>query len=86
MLFRSNGLPTEITSQVLSVDMEEGFYRYVITKNGEEFAGALSGNGATITSIAPLNLREIFLHLVRKEQPCTSGNAGAKPVFSQSYS
>ena len=78
-----NGLPTRITSQVLSVDMEGGFYRYVITKGGEEFAEALSRNGATVTGMVPLNLREIFLQLVRKEQPCTSGNAGAKPVFSQ---
>lgn len=62
-----NELPTQITPQVLSVDKEGDFYRYVITKDGEEFAGALSQNGATITSIAPLNLREIFLQLVRKE-------------------
>ena len=63
-----SGLPTQITSQVLSVDMEGGFYRYVITKDGEEFAEELSRNGATITSMLPLNLREIFLQLVRKEQ------------------
>ena len=63
-----NGLPTWITSQVLTVDTDGDFYRYVVTKDGEEFAEALSRNGATITSIAPLNLREIFLQLVRKEQ------------------
>ena len=63
-----NGLPTEITSQVLSVEMEGDFYRYVITKDGEEFAEALSRNGATITNLVPLSLREIFLQLVRKEQ------------------
>ena len=63
-----NGLPTQITSQVLSLDREGDFYRYVITKDSEEFAEALARNGATITSIAPLNLREIFLQLVRKEQ------------------
>jgi hypothetical protein len=79
-------LPTQITSQVLSVEMEGGFYRYVITTDGEGFAAALCRNGSTVTSIVPLSLREIFLHLVRKEQPCTSGNAGAKPVFSQSSS
>ena len=63
-----NGLPTWITSQVLTVDTDGDFYRYVVTKDGEEFAEALSRNGATITSMAPLNLREIFLQLVRKEQ------------------
>jgi ABC-2 type transport system ATP-binding protein len=61
-------LPTQITQQVLSVEMEGGFYRYVITKDGEEFAEALARDGATITNMVPLNLREIFLHLVRKEQ------------------
>jgi ABC-2 type transport system ATP-binding protein len=61
-------LPTQITQQVLSVEMEGGFYRYVITKDGEDFAEALSRDGATITNMVPLNLREIFLHLVRKEQ------------------
>lgn len=75
-------LPTEVTAQVLSVDFEADFYRYVITRDGEDFAAMLLRNGATITSIAPLNLREIFLHLVRKEQPCISGNAGEKHAFS----
>lgn len=81
-----NGLPMEITSQVHSVKMEEGFYRYVVMADGDGFAEALCRNGATIMSIAPLNLREIFLHLVRKEWPCTSGSVGAKPVSSRSSS
>jgi ABC-2 type transport system ATP-binding protein len=81
-----NGLPAEITSQVLSVDVEEGFYRYVITRDGDEFAAALSRSGATITGIVPLSLREIFLQLVRKEQLCISGNAGGKPAYSASSS
>jgi ABC-2 type transport system ATP-binding protein len=79
-----NNLPTQITSQVLSVEMEENFYRYVVTKDGEGFAGTLSRNGATITNVAPLSLREIFLELVRKEKSCTSGNAGATHAFSSS--
>jgi hypothetical protein len=52
----------------LSVVVEENFYRYVVTKDAEDFAAGLSHNGATITNIAPLSLREIFLQLVRKEQ------------------
>ena len=79
-----NKLPREITSQILSVEMEGNFYRYVVTKDGEGFAGLLSQNGATITNVAPLSLREIFLELVRKEKPCTSGNAGETHAFSSS--
>jgi ABC-2 type transport system ATP-binding protein len=63
-----NTLPTETSSQVLSVVAEGNFYRYVVTKNAESFAAGLSQNGATVTSIVPLSLREIFLQLVRKEQ------------------
>ncbi len=79
-------LPTQRTRQVISVEEDGGFYRYVIARNGDEFADELARDGASITQVAPLSLREIFLHLVRREQPCTSGNAGARPAFSASSS
>jgi ABC-2 type transport system ATP-binding protein len=63
-----SSLPAQISSQVLSVDVEENFYRYVVTRDAEGFAAELSRNGATVASIATLGLREIFLQLVRKEQ------------------
>lgn len=63
-----NSLPAQTSSQVLSVVVEGNFYRYVVTKGADGFAAGLSQNGATVTNIAPLNLREIFLQLVRKEQ------------------
>jgi ABC-2 type transport system ATP-binding protein len=63
-----NALPTQTSSQVLSVVAEGNFYRYVVTKNAESFAAGLSQNGATVANIVPLSLREIFLQLVRKEQ------------------
>lgn len=63
-----NSLPAETSPQVLSVDVEGNFYRYVVTRDAESFAAELSRNGATVTSIAPLGLREIFLQLIRKEQ------------------
>jgi ABC-2 type transport system ATP-binding protein len=81
-----NSLPTRTSAQVLSVDVEGNFCRYVVTRDGEGFAAALSENGATITNTVSLSLREIFLHLVRKEPSCTSGNAGATPVASSSSS
>ena len=48
--------------------VEENFSRYVVTKDAEGFTARLSRNGATVTSIAALGLREIFLRLIRKEQ------------------
>jgi ABC-2 type transport system ATP-binding protein len=63
-----NSLPSQTSPQILSVVVEGNFYRYVVTKDAEDFAAGLSHNGATITNIAPLSLREIFLQLVRKEQ------------------
>jgi ABC-2 type transport system ATP-binding protein len=77
-----NALPVQRSGEVLSVVAEGNFWKYVVTKNAEAFARELSRNGATVTSISPLSLREIFLELVRKEQPCTSGHAGATPVLS----
>ncbi len=75
-----NFLPAQVSAEVLSVEAEGDFRRYVVTKDAEDFAAGLSRNGATVTNIVPLSLREIFLHLVRKEMSCTSGNAGATPV------
>lgn len=63
-----NSLPSQTSPQILSVGVEGNFYRYVVTKDAEDFAAGLSQNGAAITNIAPLSLREIFLQLVRKEQ------------------
>jgi ABC-type multidrug transport system ATPase subunit len=63
-----NSLPAHTSSQILSVDVEEDFYRYVVTRDAEGFVAALSQNGAAVTSIATLGLREIFLQLIRKGQ------------------
>jgi ABC-2 type transport system ATP-binding protein len=63
-----NSLAAQTSPQILSVAVEGNFYRYVVTKDADGFAAGLSQNGATITNIAPLSLREIFLQLVRKEQ------------------
>jgi ABC-2 type transport system ATP-binding protein len=63
-----NSLPAQTSPQVLSVVVDGNFYRYFVTKDADSFAAGLSQNGATITNIIPLSLREIFLQLVRKEQ------------------
>jgi ABC-2 type transport system ATP-binding protein len=79
-----SSLPSHAGSQILSVDVEGNFYRYVVSRDAEGFAAELSRNGATIASIAPLGLRDIFLHVVKKGKSCTSGNVGATLVVSSS--
>ena len=79
-----NALPLRTSSQILAVDVDNNFYRYVVTRDADMFAASLSENGATITSISGLSLREIFLRLIGKGQQCTSGNAGGIPVLSSS--
>jgi ABC-2 type transport system ATP-binding protein len=63
-----NSLPAQTSAQVLSVGVEGNFYRYVVTRDAESFVAGLSRNGATVTEVAPLSLREIFLQLVQKER------------------
>ncbi len=62
-----DGLPAQTSEQILSVDVEQNFYRYVITKDADDFVARLSRGGATIMNVSPLSLREIFLRLVGKE-------------------
>jgi len=79
-----NALPQTRSPEVLLVASEGNFYKYLVTKNADAFAAELSRQGATVAEVSPLGLREIFLALVRKEEPCISGNAGeiAAPVSS----
>ncbi len=63
-----NSLPAQTSAQVLSVGVEGNFCKYVVTSDAEGFAAGLSRNGATVTDVAPLSLREIFLQLAQKEQ------------------
>ncbi len=80
------GLPVAQSSDVVSATSDGRFRRYVVAREAERFAAELRNQGATILEITPLGLRELFLHLVRKEDPCTPGNAGAKPEAVSSFS
>jgi len=73
-------LPQGTTADIISVSANGDFCKYVVRQNAEAFAAELRALGAMITDISPLGLREIFLELVRKEEPCTSGNAGGIPA------
>ena len=80
------GLVVAKSTDVVSATNDGRFCRYVVSREAERFAAELRGQGATILEISPLGLRELFLHLVRKEDPCTPGNAGAKAAPVSSFS
>jgi len=80
------GLPVATSPDVVSATTDGRFCRYVLSREADRFAAELRGQGATILEISPLGLRELFLHLVRKEDPCTPGNAGAKAALVSSFS
>jgi ABC-2 type transport system ATP-binding protein len=80
-LFASSPSP-----DVVSATTDGRFRRYVLSRQAEQFAAELRSNGATILEISPIGLRELFLHLVRKEDVCTPGNAGAKAAPVSSFS
>jgi ABC-2 type transport system ATP-binding protein len=75
-----NALPQSRSAEVVSVTSDGNFCKYIVKQNADAFAAELRRQGATVTDISPLGLREIFLELVRKEEPCTSGNAGGIPA------
>lgn len=75
-----NALPTAKTEQIFSVSSSGSSYEYFVRNGAERFAAELRDHGASILDISPLNLEQVFLQLVRKEQPCTSGNSGVTPV------
>ncbi len=78
-------LPEKSNGHFASVRSEGQFFRYLVTHRAVEFVAGLERQGAVITANSPATLREVFLELVRKEEPCISGNAGetlAAPSFS----
>ena len=77
-----NGLPTAISAQVLSAARSGAFTRYVISSGAEAFAAGLRQQGAASVEFFPLNLREFFLEIVRKEETCTTGRSGEKTGYA----
>ena len=70
-----SGLPTK-SPEAMLVASEGNFNKYLVKKNADAFAAELGRQGATVAEVSPMGLREIFLALVRKEDPCTPGNVG----------
>jgi ABC-2 type transport system ATP-binding protein len=53
--------------EIVAVSAAEGVGEYVLSGGAESFAAELRGGGATILDVSPMNLSEIFLVLVGKE-------------------
>jgi ABC-2 type transport system ATP-binding protein len=53
--------------EVVTMSATEGVTDYVLSADAEGFAARLRGNGATILEVLPMNLSEIFLELVGRE-------------------
>jgi ABC-2 type transport system ATP-binding protein len=79
-------LPVMPSPNVICAASDGRFRRYVLAREAERFASELRAQGASILEISPLGLRELFLHLLRKEDSCTPGNVGAKPEPVSSFS
>ncbi len=60
------GLPQGLP-EALAVNFAEGVSEYVMRTGAEAFAASLRSQGATVIEVLPLNLSEIFLVLVGKE-------------------
>lgn len=81
-----NGLPAVRSEHVLSAVQAGAFVRYIVTSGAEAFAAGLRQGGAASVEVFPLNLREFFLEIVRKEETCTIGKSGVKPGYASSLS
>jgi ABC-2 type transport system ATP-binding protein len=74
------GLPSARTPQVLSSTRSDQFWTYVVRCDAEGFAAELQRQGGNIVDVSHLNLQEVFLELLRKEEPCTPGCSGVTPA------
>jgi ABC-2 type transport system ATP-binding protein len=86
LIASGENLPDALSSDVVAATIEGRFRRYVVARDADRLALELRGQGAAILEISPLGLRELFLHVVGKEAPCTLGNAGEKPAPVSSFS
>jgi ABC-2 type transport system ATP-binding protein len=75
-----NNLPAQPNAQIFSVVSSGSFTEYFVRNDAERFAAGLRAQGAAVLETSPLNLEQVFLQLVKKEEPCISGNIGATPA------
>jgi len=75
-----DSVPKLSAPNLVSQRSSDKFHRFLVTRDADEFAAQLRGQGATVLEVSPVNLGEVFLGLAGKETSCTSGNAGAIPA------
>lgn len=75
-----DSLSTLSAPNLVSQRRSEKFHSFLVTRDAEEFASHLRGQGATVLEVSPVNLGEVFLGLAGKETLCISGNAGTIPA------
>ncbi len=63
-------LPVAPGAPVVTVTRNGDFSRYLLARDADAFAAGLRAQGAAVTDVTPLSLREVFLELVRKEELC----------------
>lgn len=63
-------LPAAAQMPVVAAAHNGQFSRYVLSRDADSFAAQLKSNGAAVTEVTPISLRELFVELVRKEEPC----------------
>lgn len=62
-----NALPDK-GAHVMALTREGNYSKYVLTCEGDVWAASLTNNGATVLETRAMNLREVFLALLRKEK------------------
>jgi len=77
-----NALPVPKDARVISAIQSGSTCDYILRSESDHFVAELRSQGVAIVDVSPLNLSDIFLHLVRKEEPCTPGNVGVTPAVS----
>jgi ABC-2 type transport system ATP-binding protein len=71
-----DSLPALTGPNLISQKRAEKFHRFLVSRQADEFAAKLRGEGATVLEISSVNLGEVFLGLAGKELPCMPGSAG----------
>lgn len=74
--------PAERRSGVLAASRAGNFVRYLVASEAERFRAELVRQGTVVSDVSNATLREVFLEMVRKEELCTSGSAGAIPALA----
>lgn len=79
IIVSGTSLPTKQTPEIISLTRCELLYEYIVSSNADRFVAQLRNAGATVVEVSSLSLSELFLHVVRREESCTLGNAGEIP-------